>query len=423
MVIDYGKIIFGGVDSSDYGIYISGEGTYNAPERAVEFVTVPGRNGAIVMDQGRYENITITYPAMYIGDDQADFREKVMEFRNAILSQKGYQRLEDTYHPDEYRMAVYTAGLEVSNLFVYMQGGEFTLEFNAKPQRFLSVGALPIPVDSGDILENPTPFDSGPLLEITGYGDISFNGFTVSLDDAVMGETLLIDSFYQNGEYDPTTVSNTAQKTITLDGGLFNTGDTITVEPTVFKTQVYTKNNFISSRSSSGSGATEGSVSIPWASTYENAFDVEVSFTEIEFTAGTSATKTYTGTAIAKDSNNNVISTVTLEGRVAYNYTQGHHSILFYCKATTTAGVYPPQGATINAGRVTVDSTLSILGNPTYIDCELGEVYRIVNGDYVSLNSAVALGSDLPTLAPGLNGVTFDNTVTDLKIAPRWWRL
>ena len=55
MVIDYGKIIFGGVDSSDYGIYISGTGTYNAPERAVEFVTVPGRNGAIAMDQGRYE--------------------------------------------------------------------------------------------------------------------------------------------------------------------------------------------------------------------------------------------------------------------------------------------------------------------------------------------------------------------------------
>ena len=64
MVIDYGKLIYGDVDSSDYGIYISGEGVYDAPERAVEFVNVPGRNGAIALDQGRYENIKVTYPAM-----------------------------------------------------------------------------------------------------------------------------------------------------------------------------------------------------------------------------------------------------------------------------------------------------------------------------------------------------------------------
>ena len=111
MVIDYGKIIFGGVDSSDYGIYISGEGAYNAPERNVEFVKVPGRNGDIAIDQGRYENIKVTYPAMVLEDDQEHFRERLSEFRNAILSQKGYQRLEDSYHPDAFRMGVYHDGL------------------------------------------------------------------------------------------------------------------------------------------------------------------------------------------------------------------------------------------------------------------------------------------------------------------------
>ena len=49
--------------------------------------------------------------------------------------------------------------------------------------------------------------------------------------------------------------------------------------------------------------------------------------------------------------------------------------------------------------------------------------YNKVNDEYQSLNKYVALGSDLPTLAPGPNKVTFDNTVTDLKIAPRWWRI
>ena len=49
-MVNWGQIIFGGVDSSDYGIYISGEAVYNAPQRAVEFVDVPGRNGAIAID-------------------------------------------------------------------------------------------------------------------------------------------------------------------------------------------------------------------------------------------------------------------------------------------------------------------------------------------------------------------------------------
>ena len=422
MAVEWRHLIFGDVDSADYGIYISGDGVYNAPERAVEFVDVPGRNGAIALDQGRYNNITVTYPAGTFAKTQEDFRENLSDFRNAILSQKGYQKLEDSYHPDEYRMGLYSSGLEVSPV-AYNKAGEFELTFNCKPQRWLTVGALPIPVDSGDVLQNPTPFDAGPLLEIDGYGDVSFNGYTVSLENAVLGETLLIDSFFQNGVYDPSTISNTTIKTITLDGTLFNIGDVIKVAPTLFRSSVYTKNVFIASRISSGSGSAEGSVSIPWPSVYENGFDVEVSFTEIEFTAGTSSIKTYTGTATAKDINDNVLSTITLEGRIEYNYTQGNHSISFYCKATTIAGVYAPQGAENWAGRTTVNSTLSLLGNPTYVDCDLGEAYRIVDGTPASLNSKVALGSDLPVLAPGSNKITFDNTITDLKIAPRWWRI
>ena len=72
---------------------------------------------------------------------------------------------------------------------------------------------------------------------------------------------------------------------------------------------------------------------------------------------------------------------------------------------------------------VDLDSTVSILGHPTYIDCDVGECYRIDDGEYVSLNGKVTLGSDLPVLAVGENEITFDNTITELKIAPNWWKL
>ena len=56
-------LIFNGQDLADFGVHISGEGTFNAPTRAVEEQIVPGRNGTLIIDGGRWENIMVTYPA------------------------------------------------------------------------------------------------------------------------------------------------------------------------------------------------------------------------------------------------------------------------------------------------------------------------------------------------------------------------
>ena len=418
MVIDYGKIIFGGVDSSEYGIYVSGEGTYNAPERAVEFVTVPGRNGAIAMDQGYYENITVTYQAMYIGKDQEDFREKLMEFRNAILSQKGYQRLEDTYHPDEYRMGVYAAGLEVSRVFTKMRGGEFELEFTCKPQRYLTVGDYPIPVDSGDIIENPTLFDAGPLLEIEGYGDISFNGYTVSLADGYIGDVELIPRSVE--EY-----SGSFAKSHLFDTSLVNTGDDITINPAVFtyymtsSTAMYTGVSYSVDNSSSVSPT----VTVPsWsANNRGNSLVTTITFPQIVQDALAESAEDvykYAKVTITGTKYGGGTDTVVLEALIRFRY-----GSIRYLMTATPSGTPTVHHLVWNIPAVMVDSTVNLLGHPTYIDCEYGEAYRIVDGEYQSLNAYVALGSDLPKMSPGLNRVTFDNTVTDLKIAPRWWRI
>ena len=67
------------------------------------------------------------------------------------------------------------------------------------------------------------------------------------------------------------------------------------------------------------------------------------------------------------------------------------------------------------------DSTVGSLGHPTYVDCELGEAYKIDNGTFISLNRVIDLGSDLPVLVPGENEITFDNTYTSVEIIPHWW--
>ena len=93
-------LTFGDINSKDYGVYIEGQSAFNAPQRDVELIEIPGRNGAYVHDMGRYSNIEVTYPAGLFGHSESEFAEKISNFRNAICSKKGYQKLTDDYNPD-----------------------------------------------------------------------------------------------------------------------------------------------------------------------------------------------------------------------------------------------------------------------------------------------------------------------------------
>lgn len=130
---------FGDVDSKDYGVYISGDSVYDSPARSVDLVQVPGRNGALALDNGYYENIEVTYPAGSFGASQEEWREKMLGIRNALAAQRGYQKLIDTYHPEHYRLGMFFAGISATPV-QYNRAGRFPIRFNCKPQRFLISG-------------------------------------------------------------------------------------------------------------------------------------------------------------------------------------------------------------------------------------------------------------------------------------------
>lgn len=196
------NLIFGGVDSKDFGVWISGSDTYSAAERDTERFSVPGRNGDLIVDNGRYKNKVVTYPAFF----PYGFPEKMENFRSAICKKIGYQRLEDSYHPDEYRMAEFVNGIDPKDLTDFNRAGDFTLAFNCKPQRFLKSGDDPIqfippamtasamtttyiPV-SGDLIYTvhaPSGVEVGVRVETyTAGGTIS----TVSTEYCYNGDTL-----------------------------------------------------------------------------------------------------------------------------------------------------------------------------------------------------------------------------------------
>lgn len=184
-------LTFDGVDSSDFGVFISGEGAFDAPARRGEMISIPGRNGSLFMDEGVFENITVEYPA-FIGTGYEElFRTKLGDLRSALSSRGNYKRLTDTYHPDEFRLGIFREGLEVDPQHITRAGG-FTMKFDCKPQRFLVSGEDPVMFTAKGTIVNPTLFESSPLIRVTGNGTVAIGDYRFTVSNT--HETITIDS-------------------------------------------------------------------------------------------------------------------------------------------------------------------------------------------------------------------------------------
>lgn len=103
----------------------------------------------------------------------------VDSFREVLMSIKGYMRLEDTFHPDEYRVGMTTGNFSVETSD--RVGAAFNMTFSCKPQRFLRSGETKTTLTSSGMIQNPTRFASKPLIRVYGAGSISANGKTMTV--------------------------------------------------------------------------------------------------------------------------------------------------------------------------------------------------------------------------------------------------
>ena len=400
MAVMQNSIIFGGVDSADYGIYIGGEGTFNAPKRDVEMISIPGRNGAFALDKGRFENIEVEYSAFNYEEDLATFAQQLSDFRNALCSVKGYAVLSDTFHPDEYRMAAYIDGLEIDPI-KYNTASQFTLRFNCMPQRWLLSGENEITAVDGGTLTNPTMLESCPLFEVEGYGTIQLDTGAVTLDNVTEGDVKI--------------ASGRTAWSIQLDSSLYEAGDEI--YGTVSGTYRILSETSVKLSAISGYGIEDSTTY-----TYSNG---KPNVTFIAGTANTVAAWNETVTDyVFQTSSPSTRYQFTLTTSIVIAY-DGENTITVTCNASLsgTGASYLSFSKSNTFLDIYTDSLIGGLGNPTYIDLEIGEAYKYYNGGLIPLNSIVHMPAKLPTLLPGDNTISFDGTITSLKVIPRWWKV
>jgi phage-related protein len=406
----YHDLIVDGTSLKGYKVYINGKEAYNSAERDVEMIEIPGRDGAFSLDHGRFKNIAVSYDSGTFADNQTDFAENISDLRNFLASKRGYVRIEDDYNPDEYRMGVFQRGLEFDPIH-YNMASEFPIEFNCKPQRFLKSGETPVSVASGDTITNPTLFDAHPLVKFqaSGSGSITIGDKVVQFYNAPLG-TISLPYTVQTLEYPIDTVD------VVSFSGSYNTGDKFRVKGSKATFYLTAPNEIIAVEHP----INETIIYRPAESKTLGTSSVQTfeDYIETEFTFGTASTVSKSATA--DYIMGSVRNTLTFHLDIIYD---GDNTIRMKWYVDLAGGITRNRITTNSQYTITCDSTANSLTGDLYMDLDIGEAYRIEDGNVVSINNFTNLGGELPTLPPGSTTITYSNTISNVEIAPRYWRV
>ena len=264
-------------------------------------------------------------------------------------------------------------------------------------------------------LTNPTLFDASPLLQVWGYGEFSVNDSGLEIVSEETGEIVAAGSQYVNFVR-----PDMGGFGITLDKTAFaNPGDTIDVSNFVFRFIRPNINNAPSITATVISGTATASFDyVQTGSKYRGTgYLNKIAFT---FSYGTASSNTiaanWSGTIDGNSVNADVSITASYDGdkSIVFSATQTEHNVNTLLYGTSRS---------IFTDETILNSTVPTIGQPLYFDLDIGEAYKIENGEYVSVNNAVTIPAELPTLVPGANTIIYDNTFTQFKIVPRWWKV
>ena len=174
-------IYFAGKMLSDFDTFITNAGVYDTPARNYDSVEVAGRNGNLLFENNRFDNIEHKYPTIIM----SDFDKNFAGLRSFLLSQKGYQRLSDTFNPDEFYLATFKGfdGIKQEKLNTNKNTkGICTLIFERKPQRYLKSGETKYTFTGASSLLNPTMFEALPLIRVYGDGTLTINSVSIAVN-------------------------------------------------------------------------------------------------------------------------------------------------------------------------------------------------------------------------------------------------
>lgn len=208
-----GNFKFGDISTKDLDLVIQFKPTYDFPERDMETFHIPGRNGDLVITNDSFKNTTRSYSVASVFKPGTDFVANSQRLIEWLTAHPGYHRLEDSYDPDVYRLAMFKSRGSLPNY--YDKATVLDVQFDCKPQRYLKIGEKVTEYSFAQVanlenisinIENPTQYKALPEITFKNIPDsgekvLMFNVINYKEEvtssiilDSVPDDTLTIDS-------------------------------------------------------------------------------------------------------------------------------------------------------------------------------------------------------------------------------------
>lgn len=190
-------ISWAGKTSDTLGVVVEHYPVRVVPERVQTATEIAGRNGALLMVDGNWSNYEQEYE-VYISAEKTGLVRAARAVAEWLSAPVGYQRLEDSYEPDVYRMAYYEGGQDIESIL--NRFGRATITFNCKPQRYLKSGEATKMLTGSGTLTNITQMDALPIITVygSGAGTVTVNDTTVTIseiDSYIVLDSELMDAY------------------------------------------------------------------------------------------------------------------------------------------------------------------------------------------------------------------------------------
>ena len=106
-------LMFKDHSSLEFGLLISEKGSYKWASRDITYTSVPGRNGDLIIDNGRYKNVNIPYKLTLLNNTKYEFEELANQIRGWLLTGQAYFPLWDSYDKKYFRLGSYSTEVDI----------------------------------------------------------------------------------------------------------------------------------------------------------------------------------------------------------------------------------------------------------------------------------------------------------------------
>ena len=168
-----GSFTFNGVSSITHGLRVTSDYVINSTGNDVETVSVPGRDGDLLISKNRLKSVTIELPCTVLSSRKlTDAESDISNWLNV----DGYKDLTLSWDPDFIYRSAFIETFEIASLM--RQFGKVKLNFLTYPVKFYKQGRTTQTLSNGATVNGLGNVKANPVITLVGSGDctLTING-------------------------------------------------------------------------------------------------------------------------------------------------------------------------------------------------------------------------------------------------------